>query len=221
MMKFVYDDGGRAAAGFKGEAGDCVCRAIAIATERPYQEVYEELFAEIGWSPGSAGRKDADGLIRPRADNERKLARWYLEQRGWTWTPTMRVGQGCKVHLRAAELPAGRLIVLVSHHLVAVINGVIYDNHDCSRGGTRCVYGYFSLPSSTATTHNNREATTIARLAKQMLAVEKAPHDEELAQRHAAEWARVPWSARGLVIEEVKRLESKSQLPTAKESANG
>src|SRR5262245_46562233 len=29
---FVYDDGGRAAAGFKGKAGDCVCRAIALAT---------------------------------------------------------------------------------------------------------------------------------------------------------------------------------------------
>jgi hypothetical protein len=27
----------------------------------------------------------------------------------------------------------------------AVIDGVIYDTPDCSRGGTRCVYGYFSL----------------------------------------------------------------------------
>jgi len=25
--------------------------------------------------------------------------------------------------------------------------GVIHDTHDCSRDGTRCVYGYFSLPS--------------------------------------------------------------------------
>lgn len=31
-MTFVYDDGGRSAAGFKGKTGDCVTRAIAIAT---------------------------------------------------------------------------------------------------------------------------------------------------------------------------------------------
>lgn len=36
-MQFQYNDGGRAEAGFKGTTGDCVCRAIAIATERPYR----------------------------------------------------------------------------------------------------------------------------------------------------------------------------------------
>jgi hypothetical protein len=139
-----YDDGGRWAAGYRPRhVGDCVCRAIAIATVRPYREVYDGLFVEIGWSPGRAGRKDVDGLIRPRADGETKLTRWYLEQHGWLWLPTMKIGQGCKVHLRADELPGGRLIVSVSHHFVAMVNGVIHDTHDCSRGGTRCVYGYF------------------------------------------------------------------------------
>lgn len=56
----------------------------------------------------------------------------------------MGVGTGCKVHLRAAELPKGRLIVRVSRHLVAVLDGMIHDTHDCSRDGTRCVYGYWS-----------------------------------------------------------------------------
>ena len=42
-MEFVRDDGGRAAAGYKGEASDCVCRAIAIATGLPYQTVYDAL----------------------------------------------------------------------------------------------------------------------------------------------------------------------------------
>ena len=56
----------------------------------------------------------------------------------------MAIGSGCKVHLRADELPSGRLIVSVSKHLTAVIDGVIHDNHDPSRDGTRCVYGYFS-----------------------------------------------------------------------------
>ena len=56
----------------------------------------------------------------------------------------MLVGQGCKVHLRSEELPSGILIVAVSRHLTVVKNGVIYDTHDCSRDGTRCVYGYWS-----------------------------------------------------------------------------
>lgn len=42
-----------------------------------------------------------------------------------------------------AELPSGRLIVAVSRHLCAVIDGVIHDTFDPSRDGTRCVYGYF------------------------------------------------------------------------------
>jgi hypothetical protein len=45
--KFVMDDGGRAAAGYKGQTGDCVCRSIAIATGKPYQEVYDALWSEI------------------------------------------------------------------------------------------------------------------------------------------------------------------------------
>lgn len=32
-MSITYHDGGRAAAGFKGKARDCVARSIAIAAE--------------------------------------------------------------------------------------------------------------------------------------------------------------------------------------------
>jgi hypothetical protein len=56
----------------------------------------------------------------------------------------MGIGTGCKVHLRDGELPMGRLIVKVSKHVVAVIDGVINDTHDPSRNGTRCVYGYYT-----------------------------------------------------------------------------
>jgi hypothetical protein len=56
----------------------------------------------------------------------------------------MHIGSGCRVHLRADELPPGRLIVEVSRHVVAVIDGVIHDLADPSRGGRRCVYGYFT-----------------------------------------------------------------------------
>lgn len=42
-MEFIYDDGGRAEAGYKGHTGDCVVRAVAIATQLPYQDVYDAL----------------------------------------------------------------------------------------------------------------------------------------------------------------------------------
>jgi hypothetical protein len=42
-MKFEENDGGRKEAGYKGKTGDCVCRAICIATGKPYQEVYDRL----------------------------------------------------------------------------------------------------------------------------------------------------------------------------------
>ena len=37
----------------------------------------------------------------------------------------------------------GRLVVSLSRHWTAVIDGVIFDTHDPSRRGTRCVYGYW------------------------------------------------------------------------------
>jgi hypothetical protein len=55
----------------------------------------------------------------------------------------MKVGIGCQVHLRPDELPTGTLIVKVSKHLTAVVDGIIEDTHDPSRGGKRCVYGYY------------------------------------------------------------------------------
>lgn len=68
-----------------------------------------------------------------------------MAELGFDWTPTMTIGSGCKVHLKADELPKGRLICMLSRHAVAVIDGVINDTYDPSRDGTRCVYGYWKL----------------------------------------------------------------------------
>lgn len=140
-MDFVFHDGGRAAAGYKGLTGDCVIRSIAIATGKTYQEVCDALnFLALKERIGRPKRKRSNshtGVFRRTYER-------YLESLGWRWTSTMKVGSGCQVHLRASELPQGPLLVKVSRHLTAVIDGVIYDTHNCSRGGTRGVYGYFS-----------------------------------------------------------------------------
>lgn len=130
VHNFQYNDGGRAEAGFEGTAGDCAVRAIAIATELPYREVYDALW-EIG------GKSPRDGVPKKVIDE-------YLKALGWKWVPTMGIGTGCKVHLKAEELPAGRIIARVSKHVTAVLDGVIHDSHDPSRDGTRCVYGYWT-----------------------------------------------------------------------------
>lgn len=139
-MRFVYDDGGREAAGFKGQTGDCVCRAISIATGKPYREVYD-LINDYGKAERTGKRKR--GKSNARTGVYKETIRKIMESFGWTWVPTMQIGSGCKVHLREDELPKGRLVVNVSKHTVAVIDGVLHDTYDSSREGTRCVYGYF------------------------------------------------------------------------------
>jgi hypothetical protein len=143
-MDFVFHEGGRVAAGYKGKIGDCVTRSIAIVTGKTYQEVYDAL-------NGLAQRERISKRKKRRSSSRtgvyRQTYQRYLESLGWRWTSTMSIGSGCQVHLQASELPPGPLIVRVSRHLTAVIDGVLYDTHNCSRGGMRCVYGYFSLKS--------------------------------------------------------------------------
>lgn len=144
-MNFIYNDGGRVAAGFKGMAGDCVARAVAIASGKPYAEVYARLaLVNAGYRGRTKHRAKGklsarNGVFTSAASFDR-----YMEELGFKWTPTMTIGSGCKTHLRDGELPMGRLIVKVSKHLVAVIDGVMHDTFDCSRNGTRCVYGYWA-----------------------------------------------------------------------------
>lgn len=141
-IPFIATDGGRADAGFRGYTGDCATRAIAMATWLPYRHVYDAINTLALDERPRTGRKRSSARtgVWPRT-----VAR-FLEPLGCVWTPTMHIGSGCTVHLRADELPAGRLIVRLSRHYSAVIDGTLYDIHDHSRGGTRCVYGYWTCP---------------------------------------------------------------------------
>ena len=148
---WVENDGGRADAGFRGETRDCVTRSIAIATGVSYRVVYDELFARAK-ALAATGRCKVARYLRkkdasPRTGVHRKVYEAYLLDLGWTWVPTMQIGQGCTVHLRANELPSGIIIARLSKHLCVVRDGVIHDMFDPSREGTRCVYGYFQKAS--------------------------------------------------------------------------
>jgi hypothetical protein len=152
-MRLVVHDGGRAAAGYRGKTGDCVCRSIAIVTGLPYQTVYDRL-AEGNAAQRRTKRSSRSTGKRTAAEGiavKRKWFKDYMHTLGFEWVPTMGIGTGCKVHLHADELPRGRLIVALSGHYAAVIDRVLHDTHDCSRGGTRCVYGYWYMKTSPTT----------------------------------------------------------------------
>ena len=136
-MRYQYSDGGRVAAGYKGYAGDCVTRAIAIASQMSYQDAYDLVSDNCKRRPRLRGFSSRTGV-------HHQITRDILSLLGWGWHPTMSIGSGCKVHLRDGELPMGRIIVKLSAHICAVIDGVIHDAHDPRREGTRCVYGYWS-----------------------------------------------------------------------------
>lgn len=142
MIEFVEDDGGRAAAGYKGHAGDCATRAVAIATGIPYGEVYGMLNEAAKIERPRGARKRSNSRTGVHGPTMRRL----LADLGWEWTPTMTIGSGCTVHVREDELPSGRLILALSKHYAAVIHGVLHDTFDSSRDGTRCVYGYWRKP---------------------------------------------------------------------------
>lgn len=141
MLRFEYDDGGRAAAGYVGHTGDCVVRAAAIASGLPYQHVYD-LLGDV------AAKERPRGAVRSSPDDgvsSRLTIRRLLEAAGGQWHPTMGIGTGTTIHLRGGELPSGRIVARCSGHLVAVIDGVIRDTGDPSRSGSRCVYGYWTF----------------------------------------------------------------------------
>src|SRR5690242_13616703 len=98
-MQFTYDDGGRAKAGFRGSAGDCVARAVAIASGLPYAEVYAALAKGSGAQRATkrSGKKRA--TAREGISVRRKWFKDYMEGIGFDWVPTMQIGSGCKVHL--------------------------------------------------------------------------------------------------------------------------
>jgi len=106
MENFNFNDGGRKDAGYKGQTGDCVVRAIAITTGKTYQEVYDAI-NELSKSKhlGSRKVKTVYGtkyikVSASRTGVTRKVYGEYLKSLGYEWIPTMGIGTGCKVHLK-------------------------------------------------------------------------------------------------------------------------
>lgn len=181
-LPWVESDGGRAAAGLVGDTRDCVVRAIAIAAELGYRDVYDELYRRAN---AARLRRDRHS---PRLGVAPAVYRGYLAELGAEWTPTMQVGGGCRVHLAVGELPArGRLVVRLSRHAAAVVDGVVFDTYDPSRNGTRCVYGYWTFGWTRA---DETRADELRRLPPELYGLAERAELAELRRREIAESIR-------------------------------
>lgn len=112
-MPFVFNDGGRSHY-FNGTDGDCVARSIAIAARINYLKVYNNLAQ--GKQSQRKGKYDTAKTRQKTAlhgiDTKRKWLKDYMLSLKFIWVPTMFIGQGCKIHLKAGELPKAGWFVL-------------------------------------------------------------------------------------------------------------
>ena len=83
-LELKINDGCRAAAGYKGKAGDCVVRSIAIVTNLPYQRVYDDLYKANEDFRTTSRTKLARSLKQkndsPRTGTHRVVLKKYLQK---------------------------------------------------------------------------------------------------------------------------------------------
>lgn len=145
--QIIHNVGGRSEY-FKGSAGDCVTRAIAISFGMDYKEVYDELTARQKHFIANTRSKKFGKAGTARNGIYKEVYNPYLEELGAEWTALMGIGTGCQVHVHPEELPSeGTYILSLSKHLSVWKDGAIHDTSDPSRNGTRCVYGYWKIPT--------------------------------------------------------------------------
>ena len=128
-MKYKETDGGRKDAGYRGVGGDCVTRAIAIATNMPYRRVRLALTDLCVEMTGGMYKGVANGCPTP-------VAHKFLTQLGWEAVPT---------EMYINELPKNQPIIACSkRHWAAVINNTVNDDWD-SRKSRRTKTGWMKL----------------------------------------------------------------------------
>lgn len=127
LLAFCRTDAGRAESRRPKQRNDCTVRALASVMAWPYDQAYDLV--------ASAGRKSGKPF---------RLTKTYLPQKTLPFTAICHVFHAKAGESRmtlgrfCAEHPDGRFIVKVAKHVVAVINGIAYDDEALDEN--RCVY---------------------------------------------------------------------------------
>ena len=134
MIDYRYDDGGRAAAGYRGKSGDCVVRAIAICASEDYRAVYATMAEQMkrnGYAASGNAYATREryrkaprrrGLLKARRVQDRVLEAYGFQ----------------KVRLPAEERPTfteahhrfGDCVVGTTKHVAAIVDGALRDVFD-------------------------------------------------------------------------------------------
>lgn len=112
------------------KTGDCVIRSIALALNKDYYEVYDELYRlsiELGY------------IVNDKRVEEKLLFRY-----GFVKHKQPIKANGRKYLVGEIDKLTKERVIIIScaHHLTAVVNGALYDTWDC-RG--KCIGNYYTL----------------------------------------------------------------------------
>ena len=123
MIDYEMDDGGREAAGRKGKTGDCVTRALAILTGRPYLECYRALAEANSKEPRSRsyGKVTASNGVAKRA-YEKVYRAFGLEK--------VKLPAGAKPTFSEAYETYGDCVVTTAKHIACLKAGALHDIWD-------------------------------------------------------------------------------------------
>lgn len=138
-MNFIFDDGGRIAAGYKGHhlqkrpAGDCVIRSIAIACQYDYKLLRltcNEIVRQVGHC----------GLYTSSVGYPRYVYGRLLRHYGWRRFSTYKTGISKVKHFADRERFPHNYVLECPKHLTAVMEGELHDILDCREWR---VYAYY------------------------------------------------------------------------------
>jgi hypothetical protein len=133
--KWLQHDAGRSTSKRPKARNDCTVRAIAAVTGAPYDAAYEWIAA--------GGRKSGKRFkLKPFF-----AANVFLHDADWrfAWTPYPAVKGERRMNVIAfvATHPRGRYVIQVSKHVIAVVDGVLIDDHLPRLNA--CVYGAWTV----------------------------------------------------------------------------
>jgi len=152
-MNFEYNDGGRKAAGFEGGVADCVTRALAIFSGKPYSVVRTGV---LSLAP------DADrvgvNVFCPQfaAHMDRHFGATFILMR---------------YAMPVCEFPHGEFVALTQNHVTAISDGKVLDVFDCRNELVRGYWvsnlrGRFDVVDANGAKLNRNGGMTLAQAIK-------------------------------------------------------
>lgn len=126
MIDYQYNDGGRAAAGYRGDDGDCTIRALTIhmgATADAYKTIRAAMLAECKHQGIARGI----GTGRGQGRKQKRAIDALYARYGFA---KVKLGRGARPTWTEAYAQYGDCIVSTARHVAAIMDGAVHDTWD-------------------------------------------------------------------------------------------